>query len=217
MAVNPVSGTPQSTGTSAISSLSQNIDTFLLLLTAQLQNQDPLSPMETAEFTNQLVQFANVEQSIRQTQSLEDLIALQLSFQAQSSVNYIGKAIDVNGDALILQDGVAKMEYSLEGPAAKTTITIRNQAGEVVRKIDGELTPGWHSFEWDGKDADGDQLPDGIYSATVEAMDKSQKAVKTESVFTAMVTGVTFSEGLALLQAGGLEIPLSHIRSVRGT
>ncbi len=109
---------------SSLASLSENFDAFLTLLTSQLQNQDPLDPMDSSEFTNQLVQFSAVEQQIQANQNLETLIQLQNAQSAANAVGYIGKDVEVPSSQIMLQDGEAKFAYTLADSVDIVVVTV---------------------------------------------------------------------------------------------
>ncbi len=218
MAVNPVSGPSQSnTAAAASSGLAQNFDAFLLLLTTQLKNQDPLSPLESTEFVTQLVQFSSVEQAIHQRQSLENLVNLQLAWQATNAVGYIGKTIDVSGESVFLKDNSAEIKYSLDEDAGKSTIIIKDSAGKVVREIAGEKTKGPHILTWDGKNNDGVAQPDGQYSISVTATKGQDIAVKATTTYSGVVTAIDSAGGQVLLRVGNARIAIGDVTSVRET
>ncbi|HEX6978357.1 MAG TPA: FlgD immunoglobulin-like domain containing protein [Alphaproteobacteria bacterium] len=216
MTISPV-GQSSSATASAISNFSQNFDSFLLLLTTQLKNQDPLSPVSSTEFTTQLVQFAGVEQNIRQTQQLEQLVAMQQAWQASSAVNFIGRTVEVTGASIVLKDAKGAFSYTLDEPATEVTITIKNASGEVVRTLEGETAKGTHDIEWDGTSDDGYTLPDGIYSFTVSAKNTAGKAIEAKTTFTGVVSAVEATGGSIVFQIGDRKAPISDIKSVRET
>src|SRR6185312_7829343 len=112
--------------------LSANFDTFLTLLTTQLKNQDPLSPMDSNHFTQQLVQFSQVEQQINANKNLESLIALTKSRSAADAVSYLGKTLTLTDGNAALMNGQAKWAYTLDTDAATTTLTVLGAKGHVV-------------------------------------------------------------------------------------
>ena len=126
--------------------LAADFDNFLKLLTTQLANQDPLSPMDSNEFTAQLVRFTQVEQAISQNKKLEELVALQNSSQSMAAVGYIGKTIEAEGDKNNLTDTGAKWSYSIPQESAQTVILVRNSAGNIVYAGTGETLKGDHVF-----------------------------------------------------------------------
>ncbi|MFV0627343.1 MAG: flagellar hook assembly protein FlgD [Alphaproteobacteria bacterium] len=152
---------------SATSTLSADMNTFLKLLTTQLQYQDPLDPMDTAEFTNQLVQYSAVEQQIQTNSKLDNLVTLNISNLAAQAVSYIDKVVQVLGDVMPLENGVAKATYTLDKNVTNSVIMVKDMDGTVVYTEEGRKDAGTYDFEWDGKDKDGNQLEDGAYQIVV--------------------------------------------------
>ncbi len=207
---------PNSSGTNAAASqLAETFDTFILLLTTQLQNQDPLDPMKSSEFTSQLAQFAGVEQSINTNKKLDQLVALQTSNMLNGAVSYVGRTVEVISDQLALKDAAATISYGIDTNAAKTTINIVTEDGQTVRVINGETDSGRHELVWDGRDALGNPMPDGIYNFNVIAVDGEDQTIDTITAFTGRVTGVEILDNLVTLNLGELGVPFSSIFAVR--
>ncbi len=203
-------------GTSAAAStLADTFDTFLLLLTTQLQNQDPLDPMKSSEFTSQLVQFSGVEQAINTNKKLEQLVQLQVSNQLNSAVAFIGKTVEVISDLLLLKDGAAKISYGLDRKAANTIISIVDQNGRVVRTVQGETDAGRHEFEWDGRDSNGILVADDVYGFSVIATDGDNETIDTIAASFGIVTGVEVVENAPRLNIGKLGVPFDAVFAVR--
>ncbi len=203
-------------GTSAAAStLVDTFDTFLALLTTQLKNQDPLDPMKSSEFTSQLVQFAGVEQSINTNKKLDQLVQLQTSSQLNSAVSFIGKTVEVISDLLLLKDGAAKVSYGLDRNAAQTIISITDQNGRAVRSVRGETDAGRHEFEWDGRDSNGLQMPDGVYGFSVVATDGDEETIDTIAASFGRVTGVEVVDNAPRLNIGELGVPFDAVFAVR--
>ena len=213
MAISPVT-----TGTTAASaaannaqkSLAGNFNTFLTLLTAQLRNQDPLSPMDSNEFTQQLVQFSQVEQQISSNKNLETLIALTKTRSGIDSMAYLGKKLTLTDGSNALVGGSAKWDYTLDGRSAITVLAIENAKGQVVYAARGETGNGTHAFTWNGKDNAGNQLPDGAYALTVQAALADGSSVNTRTRSQGVVDGVDLSGSEPLLMIGPLGVPLSR-------
>ncbi|MBI4969287.1 MAG: flagellar hook assembly protein FlgD [Rhodospirillales bacterium] len=197
--------------------LAKDMNQFLTLLTSQLKHQDPLSPMDSTQFTNQLVQFANVEQHIASNANLEKLIKLQQSSIAMSSVSYIGKTIEAETTGLPLQGGQAHFTYEFSGGTpAQATAAIYNDSGTVVRTFLLDTGSGTHAIDWDGKDQLGTQLPDGAYRVNVTAVAaQDSKEVASKILTTGKVTGVSTASGDVTLSLGGVVVPVEKVSSIR--
>ena len=204
-----------STGIAGEQSLAETFDNFLVLLTEQLKNQDPLDPMESNEFTSQLVEFTGAEQAVLTNKKLDSLIALQNGNQLNSIVSYIGRTVTANSLALYLDDGgEATIKYSLGANADNTEIRIIDEDGNTVRTLDGETSGGLHEIVWDGKNDSGDDMAEGLYGFLVVAKDADDKPVKTTQGIKGRVTGVESDQGTLVLKLGDLLIPLDQVASV---
>lgn len=198
--------------------LAGNFNTFLQLLTAQLQHQDPLSPMDTAQFTDQLVQFSSVEQQININSNLEKMLANQNSGDMASAVNYLGQVVQGVSTSLPLQNGNSDFAYTTPANASKVTITLTDSAGNVVKTIAGDSTAGTHTASWNGTDSYGTQLSDGTYGITIN----STGADGTQTPVDAAVSGIVTSVGMdssnnVQLYMGGVNLPLSKVIEVQAT
>ncbi len=207
----------------AAQQLAGNFDTFLTLLTTQLQNQDPLSPMDSNQFTQQLVMFSQVEQQINTNDNLQSLIALDLSQTANSAVNYIGRSVVMtNGEGSLESstdsDGNTTKScdwtYNLASAAAGTTLTVKDASGKVVYTSSGSTSAGNNDFSWDGKDSNGNTLPDGKYTLSVSATASDGSAITTTLASKAIVTAVDMAGTTPMLVLGSMEIPLSDVSLV---
>lgn len=218
------SAAPAATGGAAASpdnaaakkTLNQNFDQFLLLLTTQLKNQDPLSPMDSAQFTNQLVSFSQVEQQIKTNDNLSKLVNLTSASQTMLGLSYIGLNVDMQGsDFEYAGSGMLSMIYSLPADASISTISVLDQNNNVVYSQSGETAAGKHGFVWNGKDNNGDDVAPGVYQLRVGALDKDQKSLSTSTVVPAYVSGITTADdGSINLVVGRIAprtIPLSSV------
>jgi len=220
-ATTPTSQLPSTTDTSASAAatqdLTQNYQTFLTLLTTQLKNQDPLNPMDSSQFTSQLVQFSSVEQQIQQNKNLETLISAQTTNTANSAVNYIGRTVAATSDQVNLSGGTATINYALPNTVADDVITISDSTGRTIRSLQGELGQGAHSVTWDGKDANGHQVDDGVYSIAISAANADKSAVSATIGISGVVSGVTLVNQQPMLAIGGVTVPLANVLSVSGS
>jgi flagellar basal-body rod modification protein FlgD len=191
------------------SQLAANFDTFLLLLTAQLKNQDPLEPMDSNQFTQQLVQFSQVEQQINSNKNLESLIALTKARSASDAVSYLGKTLTLTDGTAALMDGEAHWAYSLDNHAASATLYVKNMKGEVVYSEPAETAGGTHTFTWDGVSKTGATLPPGPYHLSVVAKTTDGKAIDTRVASQGVISEVDLTGDEPILMIGPLGVPLN--------
>ena len=220
MEINPAAtsttqSTTQSKASSSLTGLADNLDNFLTILTTQLQHQDPLSPLDTHEFTNQLVLFAGVEQDIQGNSNLEKLITLQQNNVAVGAVSYIGQNIEAAGQTNMLRNGEAKFGYTLPGNAKSAIVQITDAGGKPVLAAPAETIAGRHEFVWDGKNALGNQLPEGPYSISVLAVDPADQPLPITYSVSGRVTGIEMTNGDATLNIGDVAIPLTQVTRIR--
>jgi len=215
MEVSPVTSVPGSSNSekSAVK-LADTFDSFLTLLTAQLTHQDPLEPLDPNEFTDQLVSFTNVEQSIATNKNLEQLLASYQSNELASAVSFIGKAIEAPGSTSVLNKGSARWSYQLGAEAQATTIKVLDSSGKTVFQTIGQTGLGRHDFEWNGNDAFGNPLPDGPYTLAVSAADSQNTAIDTTTNLIATAQAVLTEDGVNKVDVGGFTVPLSSIVAV---
>ncbi|MGZ9097038.1 MAG: flagellar hook assembly protein FlgD [Micavibrio sp.] len=192
--------------------LAEDFSQFLTLLTTQLQNQDPLSPMDSTEFTNQLVQFSQVEQSINTNQKLDDLLSLQLGSISSVALGYVGMDISyVSAEMNYNGSKPVDINYSLTSNATTVKINIYNEQGQVVRTIDAPKTVGAQKITWDGKDNNGNTSPEGTYSVKIDALDKDNAAMKVSSVVSGNVRGIESQNGVVYLLVGERAVSLGSV------
>ena len=205
-----------SSGAAARSSISNTFDTFLTLLTTQLQYQDPIDPLNTDEFTNQLVQFSQVEQQISSNDKLEALLN-QASFnQISFAASLTGKAAEIRGSHLAF-DGQSSVEIGYDMPVGATsaTLSIRNERGSVVFSTAADTTAGRHPFTWDGQSLDGSTAPAGTYGITVAGTDSEGNAIAASTSVVRRVTGVDLSGDAILVETAAGSFDLNDILAIR--
>ena len=201
--------TVAATQSAASKQLSGNFDTFLKLLTSQLQNQDPMSPMDSNQFTQQLVQFSSVEQQINTNDNLKKLIGLNQTQSNTFAMSYLGKNVVMTNGEGSLSDGKATWTYGLDGPASASALTVTDDKGRVVYSQPGETTAGSHTFDWNGKDAAGNALPPGGYKLTVGAKALDGSALTTSVASKGLVSAIDTSSGTPQLVVGSMVVPLT--------
>ncbi len=198
----------------ATQQLAGNFNTFLTLLTTQLQNQDPLNPMDSNEFTQQLVEYSQVEQQINTNDNLKSLISLTQGRSASDAMNYLGKAVTITNGMGALANGSASWNYSLATAASSATLSVTDATGRVVYSGAADPTAGTHSFSWDGKDSSGNQLPDGTYKFTVSANAADGSAVQTNVATAGVVSEIDLSGTTPQLVIGPMEVPISAVSAI---
>ncbi|HEY0105848.1 MAG TPA: flagellar hook capping FlgD N-terminal domain-containing protein [Rhizomicrobium sp.] len=202
-------------GNTAQQQLSGNFDTFLTLLTTQLQNQDPLNPMDSNQFTQQLVEFSQVEQQINTNSNLSTLIGQGSSQTGAYAVSYLGKAVTVSNGQAPLADSQAVWAYNLGTTASATQLTVTDANGNVVYTGAGATGSGAHAFTWDGKNSNGTQLPDGTYKLAVAAKAADGSAVTTAVTSTGVVSEVDMTGASPVLMVGPMPVALSDVSGVQ--
>lgn len=191
----PISAITPDTSASASdrARLSDNYDTFLVLLTAQLQNQDPLSPMDSTEFTQQLVQYSQVEQQIRTNEQLESLVEQYRAASTGAALSYLGKDAIIEADDTYLAGGQANWAYELPTTADALTLRVVDANGRTVyTTTTAARGQGEHLFTWDGATSDGGTAPDGVYTLEVQAENNGEDLNETIRV-RETILGVDFS------------------------
>ncbi|MGC9954027.1 MAG: flagellar hook capping FlgD N-terminal domain-containing protein [Rhizomicrobium sp.] len=201
--------TTTSAASSAQQGLSGNFQTFLTLLTTQLKNQDPMSPMDSNQFTQQLVMYSQVEQQIDTNTKLDSLISLGQNQSNSFAMSYLGKSVVLTNGEAALSSGAADWTYGLSSAAATTTLTVTDSSGKAVYTASGETAAGPHSFAWDGKDNNGNQLSDGTYTLSVTSAAQDGSTVTTSVASKGTVTGIDLSGSSPQLVIGTMEVPLT--------
>ena len=215
-----VSGTtalPASSNSAAASTnstLAGNFQTFLTLLTTQLQNQNPLDPLDTNQFTQQLVQFAGVEQQLRTNDQLASLVSLQQTTQATQALDFVGKNAVVDGSTATMTNAAATWQLSI--PTASTlTVNIANSTGQNVFSGSYGVNAGDNQvFSWNGLGNDGTQWPDGKYTLTTTAADASGNPVLVSTQIQGQVNSVDLTQSPPLLSIGGQTYTISQIKRI---
>lgn len=216
MAVDTITSTAAATKiASTRASLATNFDTFLTLLTTQLKNQDPTSPLDTNQFTQQLTQMSGVEQQLLTNDLLKNMVE-KSGDGLTNAVGYIGKQVTVEAPTAALAGGQASWTYNLDRIAANVKLEVVNAAGAVIHSEVGSTKAGEHAFSWNGKTNTGTQLADGgAYTLRVTATDSIGGELKAGITTAGVVRAVEQTDGSPELVINGLSVPLTAVRSVR--
>jgi len=216
-----VSGTSGTSGTSTNSTtvsggttgIANNFDQFLTLLTTQLKNQSPLDPLDTNQFTAQLVQFAGVEQQLKTNETLSSLLSLNAAGTATNAVGFIGAKITADGATTRLIDGKAGWKVNMAS-AGTANITIKDSKGNVVQTATKTLVAGDQTYSWDGTTSIGSKAPDGEYTITIDAKNVAGESVTAKTQIGGIVDGVDFTSSIPMLKIGSISVPIDKVKSV---
>ena len=214
-AASAAATTTGSNSTNSLTSLSDNFDTFLNLLTTQLKNQDPTSPVDSNQFTQQLVEFSGVQQQTKTNSLLQKLVDNTQVSQVGSASSFIGTTIRANGDKGALTNGVATFGYTLPQDASAVNVSIINATGQVVFTGTGADKSGDNHVSWDGKNSiTGVSEADGTYTIKVSAKDSLGNSIKATPFITGTVDSASIANGTVVLNIGKLEVPQTSVISI---
>jgi len=192
--------------------IADNFQTFLTLLTTQLQHQNPMDPLDTNQFTQQLVQFAGIEQQLRSNDQLKALVEIEKSAQATQALVYVGNKVAVDGSKAVFDKSATWNFQSDKDTTA--TITITNSTGQTAFTGNFSLKQGNSSFVWDGKGNDGVQFPAGTYTLTATGKDSSGNSVAISTEVVGVVDSVDLTASPPLLSIGGQNYTTDKIKRV---
>jgi flagellar basal-body rod modification protein FlgD len=210
------SSTAQAANSSASQQLAGNFDEFLQLLTTQLQNQNPLDPLDTNQFTQQLVEFAGVEQQINMNTNLQTLISMQQTSEATSALQLVGSTVTVGGQTATLSNATSSSAiWNLTAASPATAnLTITNSSGQTAFTGTMALNAGSQSFSWNGMGSNGQTWPDGTYNLTVTATGANGQTVNVSSQVQGVVSAVNTNVNPPTLTVGGQTVQISQVTSI---
>jgi len=192
-------------------SLSGNYETFLRLLTAQLQHQDPLEPLDATKFTEQLVSYSQVEQQIATNSSLDTLISATRASAGATAVSYLGKKAITAGPASELAGGAAHWTYTMPTTAANMQVRITDLNGNTVRTLATSREVGAHQINWDGRNDAGDTMPDGTYRLVVAATREDGTSIAVKIAGLGTISEIDMSASDPVMFIGSRKLGLSEI------
>jgi flagellar basal-body rod modification protein FlgD len=211
-----IEGVGASTTGQAVSrqTLASNFETFLTLLTTQLQHQNPLEPLDTNQFTQQLVSFAGVEQQLRTNDQLESLLKFQQVGHNVTALGFVGAHVTADGSTTELRDGLAV--WYLSAPSTvQANISVVDANGSTVFTETKTLDANTQPYQWNGRTSTGTIAPEGSYKIVVTAQDASGQTVPIGTSFSGIVDQVDVSGEEPLLLVGATLITMDQIRSVQ--
>ncbi|KMO13080.1 flagellar hook assembly protein FlgD [Methylobacterium platani] len=212
-----LSGASAGKTSSDASTIAGNFNQFLTLLTTQLQNQNPLDPLDTNQFTQQLVQFASVEQQLKTNDQLGSLITASKASAAATASGLIGKTVTADGATTSLADGSASWTLNPARAATKAVLSITDAKGNVVATQTKALPAGSQSFDWDGRASTGQLAADGKYTLKVQAYDATGASVAVDTKISGTITSVDVTGAEPVLTIGDRTAALSSVEAIGGT
>jgi flagellar basal-body rod modification protein FlgD len=214
-AASPGSTSGSSSSSTGVNSqtIAGNFQTFLTLLTTQLKNQDPTNPLDTNQFTQQLVAFAQVEQQLKSNAQLSTLVSLQQTAQSTQALSFVGENVTVNSNTAELVKGKASWTLSSPKPAV-AVLSISNAAGQLVYSGAATMQAGSNTFSWNGQGNNGTQWPDGAYKISVTAQDASGQSVGVSTLVTGVVSSVDLTKNPPVLSVNGQNFTVNQIQGV---
>ncbi|MBN2059176.1 MAG: flagellar hook assembly protein FlgD [Deltaproteobacteria bacterium] len=190
-------------------------DDFLKMFLAQLNHQDPLNPMDSSQFSSQLAQFSSLEQLFNVNNNLESIKSVQDTESSFQALNLMGKIIEAEGNVLNLEPGqISTGGFTLE-ENADCSVLISDADGLPVRELHlGVLGIGEHSFQWDGRDNKGNDMPAGIYGFEMAAVNQSGDLLSVETRIRGRITRVSLDGAESLVYVGEMPVDISQIMDV---
>lgn len=215
---NSSGSTAQAVANAGGQQIAGNFNEFLQLLTTQLQNQDPLDPLDTNQFTQQLVEFASVQQQVDMNTNMQTLISLQQTTAATQALQLVGSNVTLTGNNANLSNATGNpATWTLNSSAPGTAaITISNSSGQAVYTGTTALNGGNQTFTWNGQGNNGVKWPDGSYTISVTGTGAGGQALTVTSQVQGTVTAVNMSQTPPTLTVNGQNYPISSIQSVGG-
>jgi flagellar basal-body rod modification protein FlgD len=207
-ALGPVLGAPRATGTAAA-----RMD-FMELLVAQIRNQDPLSPLDNAEFTSQITQFTMLEELETMNAKLDENLVMGQSINNTAMLGLVGRRVTVEGNRTEVAGGAAGENMIAAAGPGTARIEVTDDTGHVVATYLREVEAGLNDVTWDGRLADGTTAADGAYTITVTVADASAAEVPFTTLMTGAVQGLRYENNMAVVMVGGLEFLVSEIYKV---
>jgi flagellar basal-body rod modification protein FlgD len=193
--------------------IASNFTTFLQLLTTQLKNQNPLDPLDTNQFTQQLVQFAQVEQQMKSNDSLSTLVAMEKAAQSTTALALVGATVVVDGSTTQLANNKAFWSLNATKPAT-ATVTIKDATGQTAYTGSFAVNPGSQNFVWDGHGNNGAVWPDGPYTLTATATDASGQTTAISTQIQARVDSVDLTQNPPLLSINGQTYTMTQLQKI---
>jgi flagellar basal-body rod modification protein FlgD len=210
-----IAATTGAAKTSKKATIASDFNSFLLLLTTQLKNQSPLDPLDTNQFTQQLVQFSQVEQQIKSNDTLQELLSSTRNTMTTNALNFIGTTVSATGNTSKLRDDKAEWRLNPTRDVAEAVITIKDKSGNVVKNEIKALTAGDQIYAWNGRNTVGALMSEADYTLTVTGKDALNQTVPISTALKGKVDEVDLKGANPTLVIGGVAVPISSVLSIQ--
>ena len=187
---------------------------FMTLLVAQIQNQDPMSPMDNQQFTSQITQFSMLEQMEKTNANLEENLIVGQSINNTSMLGLVGKKVTVEGNGTWIEDGAVSENMIAAELPGTATVEVTDSTGHVVATFERSVRSGLNDINWDGTLDSGGAAPDGKYTINVTVQTTGGEDVPFTTLMTGPVDGLRYENSQAVVMVGGLEYYVSDIYKV---
>ena len=205
--------TAASTKSASATRIADNFDQFMQLLTTQLKNQSPLDPLDTNQFTQQLVQFAGVEQQLKTNDTLAALLTANKTSTVTNAMGFVGTRVVADGTTTYLKNGEAT--WNINAPRNGTlNVVVQDSKGNQVFSGKQTLTAGDQSFKWNGRNANNQLLPEGEYTMVASATDGTGQVMTVKSEISGVVDSVDLTGANPVLRIGGITLPIDRVKSI---
>ncbi|MET3722438.1 flagellar hook assembly protein FlgD [Sphingomonas trueperi] len=205
----------QSATNDSSTKLTADYNLFLKLLTTQLQNQDPTNPMDSSQYTQQLVQYSQVEQSITQNKTLNSILSSLNMSSLTSSTAMIGQPVQLSSDKAGLSATTpAQWQWDATNPIDKLTATITDAKGKTVESFDLDVKGSSGQFSWDGSTKSGTKYTDGLYQLTLSGTTTAGAKISTTATALGKVEDVQMLNGSPVVSINGAQYPTSMILKI---
>lgn len=201
-------------GTTSLSDTEAAKMEFMELLVAQIQNQDPLNPMDNTEFTSQLTQFTMLEELEAMNGKLDDNLLMGQSINNTAMLGLMGRSVTVEGNRIDVSGGEVSENMVASSAAGTARVEVTDETGHVVATYLADVEAGLNDVSWDGRLADGTEAADGAYTITVTVADAAGNEVPFTTLMTGPVQGLRYENNLPVVMVGGLEFYVSEIYKV---
>jgi flagellar basal-body rod modification protein FlgD len=209
------SSSKKSSSSISAKGIADNFDQFLQLLTTQLKTQSPLDPLDANQFTQQLVQFAGVEQQLKTNTQLEAMMAASKASAASAALTYVGAEVTADGTTTTLSNNKAQWSLNFPSSTEDATIIIRDTDGNEIFAEEKSFAAGRHTYTWTGRTSTGAIAPAGDYSIEVNAKDANGTRMTVSTEIKGVVDSVSLEGDLPSLIIGGTTLSVDKVRTIK--